>query len=74
MSPLSSQIILAVLSEPDSFSTNRSNIFQKLSLLRSVALKVQESIASDRPIIARPARDARDILKGLDDESLQGLF
>lgn len=70
LSPLSSQIILAVLSESD----YQPNLFQKLSLLRNVALKVQESLASDKPIIARPAREAKDILKGLDDESLQGLF
>lgn len=50
------------------------NLFQKLSLLRSVAQKVQESVASDKPIIGRPAREARDLLKEMDDESLQGLF
>lgn len=76
ISPLSSQIILAVVSpsESDSSSAPHPNLFQQLSLLRSVAQKVQESVGSDKPIIARPAREARDILKGLDDDSLQGLF
>ena len=76
MSALSSQTILAVLSqyEDSDHSASQTNLFQKLSLLRSVAQKVQESVASDKPIIGRPAREARDILKTIDDESLQGLF
>jgi hypothetical protein len=68
---------LAVLSQHEDFdhsSTQQPNLFQELSLLRSVAQKVQESVASDKPIIGRPAREARDILKAMDDESLQGLF
>ena len=75
LSALSSQTILAVLSQyEDSDHSASQNLFQKLSLLRGVAQKVQESIASDKPIIGRPAREARDILKTIDDESLQGLF
>jgi hypothetical protein len=76
-SSISSQTILAVLSQHEDFdhsSTQQPNLFQELSLLRSVAQKVQESVASDKPIIGRPAREARDILKAMDDESLQGLF
>jgi hypothetical protein len=60
---------------PDEEShTQEPNLFQKLSLLRSVAQKVQESAANDQPFIARPAREARELLKELDDESLQGFF
>ena len=50
------------------------NLFQKLSLLRGVAQKTLQSIGSDRPFIAKPAREARDLLKNTDDSSLQGLF
>ena len=50
------------------------NLFQKLSLLRGVAQKILQSIGSDRPFIAKPAREARDLLKNTDDSSLQGLF
>jgi len=50
------------------------NLFQNLSVLRSVAHKVQESIAVDKPSIARPAREARELLKELDDETIQGVF
>jgi len=74
LSPLSSQTILAVLSQHGDSPIEKPNLFQELSLLRSVAQKVQESVASDKPIIARPAREAREILKTLDDDSLQGLF
>ena len=67
---ISSHTILAVLSSEQ----EGDNLFQSLSLLRSIAQKVQESIASDKPSVGRPAREARDILKELDDESLQGFF
>lgn len=50
------------------------NIFQKLDLLRPVAQKVLESIGNERNSVARPARDARDLLKQIDDEDLAGLF
>jgi len=74
-SPMSSHAILAVLSQhEDSDRSGEPNLFQELSLLRHVAQKVLESVASDKPIIARPAREARDILKALGDDSLQGLF
>ena len=70
---MSSQTILAILSDSEDGEVNE-NLFQNLSLLRSVAQKVKESAASDKPIIARPAREARDILKEMNDEALRGLF
>lgn len=74
-SVLSSQVILAVVTpDDDSDNGNEPNLFQKLLLLRSVAQKVLESAANERPSIARPAREARDLLKELEDDSLQGIF
>jgi len=75
-SVLSSYTILAILNpDADSHLHDESpNLFQNLGLLRSVAQKVQESAANEKPSIARPAREARDLLKELDDESLQGFF
>jgi hypothetical protein len=37
-------------------------------------MKALESAASDKPFIARPAREARDQIKELGDEELLGLF
>ncbi|KAJ7760500.1 armadillo-type protein [Mycena metata] len=73
LSVVASHTIVALLT-PDQDNFQEQNLFQKLSLLRSVAQKVQESAASDKPFIARPAREARDLLKELEDESLQGFF
>ena len=70
---MSSQTILAILSVSEDGEMNE-NLLQDLSLLRSVAQKVKESTASDKPIISRPAREARDILKEMDDDDLHGLF
>ena len=70
---MSSQTILAILSVSEDGEMNE-NLLQDLSLLRSVAQKVKESAASDKSIIARPAREARDILKEMNDEALRGLF
>jgi hypothetical protein len=53
---------------------NGPNLFQKLKLMRKVTQKTLESAASDKPFIARPAREARDIIKQLDDDTLLGLF
>ena len=50
------------------------NVFQKLGILRKVAQKVQESAANEKPSIARPAREAREALKALGDDALQGMF
>lgn len=76
-STLASQTILTVLS-PDSedYPEPADTLFAKLGLLRSVALKVKESAANERPAISRPAREARDILKnmGASEESLAGIF
>jgi hypothetical protein len=73
-SAISSHTILAVLTPNEDAATDGPNLFQKLSLLRSVAQKVAESVAIDKPAISRPAREARDILKELDDESILGIF
>ena len=40
-------------------------LFAKLGILRSVALKVKESAANERPAISRPVRDAREVLKDM---------
>ncbi|KAG1731829.1 armadillo-type protein [Suillus paluster] len=63
-STLASHIILAVLApDSDDYLEPAATLFAKLGLLRSVALKVKESAANERPTISRPAREARDILK-----------
>lgn len=79
-SALSSHTILAVL-QPDDTDDHvppNETLFATLGVLRSVALKVKESVANERPMIARPARDARDILKEMaaadGEESLVGIF
>ncbi|OCH93463.1 ARM repeat-containing protein [Obba rivulosa] len=73
-SSLSSRSILAALSRDDEAQSEQPNIFKRLGVLRSIAQKVQESIASERPSTVRPAREARDILKASADEDLQGVF
>jgi hypothetical protein len=75
-SPISSHTILAALSPDDDEDTPNQddNVFQKLGLLRSVAQKVLENAANERPNISRPAREARDLLKASSDPSLVGLF
>ncbi|EPQ55338.1 ARM repeat-containing protein [Gloeophyllum trabeum ATCC 11539] len=70
-SPQALHAILAVLS-PEEDGGSHSDLFQVLGVLRSVAQKVAESCGSDRSSIARPAREARELLKQLDDEALQG--
>jgi hypothetical protein len=72
---LSSQIILAVVDQDkDSEDFDTPNLFQKLKLMRKVAQKAIESAGNERSFIARPARMARDIIKGLDDDAVIGLF
>ena len=74
-SALSSACILAVVSADDDTRNNdEQNVFQRLGVLRSVAQKILESAASDKPATARPARLAKEALRSLDDESLNGLF
>lgn len=73
-SVLSSQIILAVLDPEENGFVEDTNLFSQLGVLRSVAQKVLESASNERPPVARPAREARELLKGVDDECLSGLF
>ncbi|KAJ7623265.1 armadillo-type protein [Roridomyces roridus] len=73
-SVICSYTILALLTEDEEDYNSGPNLFQKLSLLRDVAQKVQESASSDNAFIARPAREARDLLKALEDEDLHGFF
>lgn len=75
-SALSSACVLAIVSpdDDDEHKKHAPNVFQQLGVLRSVAQKVLESAASDKPSTARPARLAKEALKSLDDESLHGLF
>lgn len=73
-SVISSQVILAVVSPDEDEVGEGSNLFQKLKVLRRVTQKVLESAASDKPFVSRPAREARDIIKQLDDDMLLGLF
>lgn len=71
---LAAHIALAVLTPDEEAEAKQPNLFQKLSLVRTVAQKVLESIGNEKPSIARPSREARDLLKELEDESLDGLF
>ncbi|TFK45118.1 armadillo-type protein [Crucibulum laeve] len=71
---LSAHIALAVLAPDEDSEQNEPNLFQKLGVLRVVAQKVLEAAGNEKPNIARPSREARDVLRELDDESLQGLF
>lgn len=72
---LSSHVILAVVDQDEnSGDIDGPNLFQKLKLMRKVAQKALESSGNEKSFIARPARAARDIIKGLDDDTLNGLF
>lgn len=63
-STLSSKAILAVLSPLDDWKVDGPlDLFEKLAVTKSIAQKVQESASNERPLIARPAREARDLLK-----------
>ncbi|KZT22524.1 ARM repeat-containing protein [Neolentinus lepideus HHB14362 ss-1] len=74
-SPQSSHAILAVLSpDDDDDDEPPSDLFQKLGVLRGVAQKIAESCGSGKSSIARPAREARDLLKQLGDDVLQDVF
>ncbi|KAI6117782.1 armadillo-type protein [Pisolithus croceorrhizus] len=77
-SALSSQSILAVFGSDDSNRLDSSEtVFAKLGFLRSIALKVKESAANERPIISRPAREAREFLREIaanGEPSLAGIF
>lgn len=60
---MSSQSILAVLAAADEADSGPPTLFEELGVHRSVVQKIQESISSDRPSIARPAREARDLFR-----------
>ncbi|KAL5483042.1 GCN1 [Sanghuangporus weigelae] len=74
-SVLSSHSILAVLSkneeeeeeeeeedDDDDSAQGVPNLFEQLDIISSIARKVQENIAADRPSISRPAREAKELL------------
>ncbi|KAJ3828802.1 translational activator GCN1 [Lentinula raphanica] len=61
ISMICSRVILAVL-ESYSEDASKGNLFEKLGVMASIAVKVHQSCASDRPNIARPAREARELL------------
>ncbi|THH23082.1 hypothetical protein EUX98_g8100 [Antrodiella citrinella] len=61
-SSLSSHCILVVLEDAD---YTIPAVFS--SVLPSVAQKVQESIANEKPVVSRPAREAKELLKNLPD-------
>ncbi|KAF9047662.1 armadillo-type protein [Panaeolus papilionaceus] len=73
-SVISSHVILTVISGDEDDDNDQPNLFQKLELLRKVAQKTLESAANEKPFIARPAREARDLIKTLNHDSLHGLF
>lgn len=65
-SVLSSHSILALLTTDD--GTPPSTVPAPfLAILPSIARKVQESIGTEKPNIARPAREAKELLRNLDD-------
>jgi hypothetical protein len=64
-SVLSSHSILALLTDDDLPASTVPAPFH--SVLPSIARKVQESIGTEKPNIARPAREAKEILRKLDD-------
>ncbi|RXW23690.1 hypothetical protein EST38_g2167 [Candolleomyces aberdarensis] len=78
-SSISSYVVLRVMEsqmneDSEFYSPNELNVFQKLGLMKSVAQKILENAANEKPIVARPAREARDFIRELDDSSLKGLF
>ncbi|SJL04289.1 uncharacterized protein ARMOST_07650 [Armillaria ostoyae] len=75
-SVISSHTLIAVVSpdEEGDSPTGKENLFQKLGLMRRVVQKVIESAGNEKPFIARPAREAREALRYIDDESLRGLL
>jgi hypothetical protein len=59
---ISSRVVLAVLEAASEDPSGGPNLFENVGLLASVAAKVNESCTSDRSNIARPAREARELL------------
>jgi hypothetical protein len=73
-SVLASHVTLALLTIPDGLEDDPvDNVIYALPL-RRIALKLQESIAIANPSIARPAREARELLKKLSDAQLQDVL
>ena len=68
-SSVASRCILAALSPPEDSHSHEADatLFKELGVLKSVAQKVQESISTDQPSIARPAREAKELLKTVED-------
>ena len=63
--------------DPDSdlFVDGETNIFQKLGMMRNITQKVLENAANEKPVISRPARAARDLIRDrLEDDSVKNLF
>ncbi|KAF9019240.1 ARM repeat-containing protein [Hymenopellis radicata] len=71
---ISSHTILALL-DPES-AQESGKLFLDLGsgILRSVAQKIVESASNERVAIARPAREARDILRNMSSSELDGIF
>ncbi len=65
-SVLSSHSILALLTADDDYPSHTvPEPFRPI--LPSIARKIQESIGTEKPNIARPAREAKELLRNLDD-------
>ncbi|KAG8757117.1 translational activator of GCN4 [Ceratobasidium sp. 428] len=71
ISPLASQLLLAVVQ-------NSPQTLVTFKCAASAVRKVVQSIGSDQPNVARPAREAKDVLKNSppwkDDQSVQAAF
>ncbi|KAI0262196.1 ARM repeat-containing protein [Gloeopeniophorella convolvens] len=65
-SVLSSHSILALLTVDDDSAPTTVPASLK-SVLPSIARKIQESIGTEKPSIARPAREAKEVLRKFDD-------
>ncbi|KAK1228592.1 translational activator of GCN4 [Marasmius sp. AFHP31] len=62
-SVMSSHVLLGVIEAWSEAPKKGDLVFEKLGLMPKVAKKIQESAASDRPDVGRPAREARDLLQ-----------
>jgi len=65
-SAVASHAILAALSTEDDGIPNEKNVFQKLGIMQHIALRVKKFITVDKPSVARPAREAKELLVALD--------
>ncbi|KAI0077211.1 ARM repeat-containing protein [Panus rudis PR-1116 ss-1] len=66
---LASQCVIAVLSPFEDEEVEETTVFHKLGVFQSVARKMQESLSSDRPSIARASRQARELVKNYEEEA-----